>query len=147
MEKDRYILDIKSNKTEKIHGKIEKFFDFIKKTSAGLSNTQPRHISLLIQGSTILNIGFSSKTYSWVIQHKSNSVIDWPATRHAECDSILNIDRKIISKCDVVVARLNKKNKLMLSKPCNMCCKVLKDVGIKRIFYSIDEENFGIIKL
>ncbi len=34
-----------------------------------------------------------------------------------------------------------------MSKPCEMCQQVLAHVGVKKVYYSIDDENIGYIKL
>jgi deoxycytidylate deaminase len=42
-------------------------------------------------------------------------------------------DKKV--KCDLIVIRINKEEKLMNSRPCYNCLSMMKAVGIKRVYY------------
>lgn len=44
-----------------------------------------------------------------------------------------------LSKCTLVIIRINRQGDLCSSKPCANCIKYLKLYGIKKIFYSSDE--------
>jgi cytidine deaminase len=57
-------------------------------------------------------------------------------SRHAEMNAIHGIPRDVISKCSLLVIRLDKKNQLKSAKPCRACAKALYDSGIKKVFYS-----------
>ena len=48
-------------------------------------------------------------------------------------------DKKI--KCDLIVIRINKDEKLMNSRPCYNCLSMMKAVGVKRVYYSDNNEN------
>lgn len=43
----------------------------------------------------------------------------------------------------IVVLRINPHGKMLLSKPCNNCSKILMAVGLMNIFWSIDYDTFG----
>lgn len=62
----------------------------------------------------------------------------WPTSVHAEVDAILK------AKCDlkgasIVVVRINKEKQLRLSAPCKHCLMYLKHVGIRKIYYTINQ--------
>lgn len=57
-------------------------------------------------------------------------------SRHAEMNVIHGIPRDVISGCNLLVVRLNKKGELRSAKPCLACAKALYDAGLKRVFYS-----------
>jgi tRNA(Arg) A34 adenosine deaminase TadA len=57
-------------------------------------------------------------------------------SRHAEMNAIHGIPRDVISKCSLLVIRLDKHNKLKSAKPCIACAKALYDSGIKKVYYS-----------
>lgn len=69
------------------------------------------------------------------------------ASRHAELSVILNISRVLTYGADVYVVRINNFGDLKLSEPCPMCYAACEFVGVKRIFYSIDNDTCGVIKL
>lgn len=43
----------------------------------------------------------------------------------------------------IVVLRINRPGKLMLSKPCDNCQKILDVLGFKNIYWSIDKNTFS----
>ena len=51
-------------------------------------------------------------------------------SRHAEMNVIHGIPRDVISKCTMLVVRLNKKDKLSSAKPCIACANALYDAGL-----------------
>lgn len=61
---------------------------------------------------------------------------EWAESLHAEQSALLNIDWKTLKGCSILVLRLSKKGKLGMCKPCPMCEKLLKYVGIKDVYYS-----------
>lgn len=43
----------------------------------------------------------------------------------------------------VVVLRINRQGKILLSKPCDNCQKILDAVGLHNVYWSIDQSTFG----
>lgn len=62
----------------------------------------------------------------------------WPFL-HSESSAIIHLGLTQCRKCDIYVIRIKKDNSLGLSKPCSSCNKLIKYVGIKRVYYSTDE--------
>lgn len=61
---------------------------------------------------------------------------------HAEAD-VLNKVKKVFrqgeySSVTLVVVRLSKE-KLKLSKPCQSCQSLIQDMGVKKVYYSVNE--------
>jgi hypothetical protein len=57
-------------------------------------------------------------------------------SRHAEMNVIHSIPRDVITKCSLLVVRINKKGNLTSAKPCIACASALNDAGIKKVYYS-----------
>lgn len=57
-------------------------------------------------------------------------------SRHAEMNAIHGIPRDVISKCSLLVIRIDKNHNLKSAKPCIACAKALLDSGIKKVYYS-----------
>ena len=70
-----------------------------------------------------------------------------PATLHAEIGCVLGLVRTATSGADVYVCRINKKGEFRYSKPCAMCHQVLKHVGVKRVYYTTNEDVIEMYKL
>lgn len=65
---------------------------------------------------------------------------------HSESHLVYNLMSKfnwIDPKWSIVVLRINPHGKVLLSKPCNNCSKILKAVGLTNVFWSIDYNTFG----
>lgn len=63
---------------------------------------------------------------------------------HAETDLIARLWGKhyIDKKLTLVNVRLNKKGKLMKSKPCNNCQQILDALGITKIYWTNQQNSF-----
>jgi len=104
-----------------------------------------RHGAVLVKSGRILNCSYNKKDYnSLAAKFKLEPKF---ASLHAEIGTILGMSKQITNNGTIVVVRIDKNNKLKLSKPCNMCARCLKFVGIKKVFFSIDDDNFGEILL
>lgn len=57
---------------------------------------------------------------------------------HAEAACIFNLGLDNCADADLYVMRIDRKNRPALARPCINCQKLIKHVGIKRIFYSTD---------
>jgi len=62
----------------------------------------------------------------------------WKNSVHAEVDAIINA-KTDLKNCCLFVVRINKKNNFLLAKPCQQCQQYIKHVGIKKIYYSINQ--------
>ena len=105
-----------------------------------------RHGAVLEKGSAILGLGVNNEKYSSVgakfrHSHKGHS------TYHAEISAVLGLDRCVTKGATIYVVRASKKDGSMrMSKPCDMCHAVLKERGVARVVYSVDETTNGTYK-
>ena len=60
---------------------------------------------------------------------------------HAEARLVKKLDRGSV----VYVVRIDSYNKLATARPCGDCIRALKFKGVKRVYYSIDETEYGVI--
>ena len=67
----------------------------------------------------------------------------WPGSVHAEVMAIINA-KTDLKRASILVVRVNNKNQLLLSRPCQECMKYIQYVGIKRIYYSISSYPYII---
>lgn len=70
-------------------------------------------------------------------------------TLHAEIDALnkgsyLNVDWKDVI---IYVGRADKAGNPRLAKPCPACLEAIKERGIKRIYYTTNENGYGCINL
>lgn len=88
----------------------------------------------------ILSVGYNQVRSSTKIHPK---YLAFKESVHAEVDAIIKA-RKELKGASLLVVRVNKKHQLRNAKPCNKCMEYIKEIGIKRIYYSISEEPFII---
>jgi len=132
-------------------GYQEKFggiFQLAKKLAGNSTYGNFRHGAVLIGGgSSILGLGVNSDKYS-SIGSRYRPPEKGESTYHAEIAAISNIPRKITKGSTIFVARISKNNSdTRLSKPCPMCHEVLKAQGVKKVFYTVDNETIGFYKI
>ena len=66
---------------------------------------------------------------------------------HAEVRAITNCGAENLEGASIYVFRATADGKPALSKPCSNCLTRIKEYGIKRVYYSIDENSYGVIRL
>ena len=93
--------------------------------------------AVLVHRNIIVSIGMNSyKTHPLMAERT-----EWPFL-HAEQHAIIRAGVDNCEGLDLYIARVLKNNDLALSKPCKVCTELIKDVGIKNIYYSTNAKEF-----
>jgi deoxycytidylate deaminase len=111
-----------------------------------------------VKGGAIISIGFNKRNTNAFVEHYINlacmaegTVKDFCGSTHAEMDAVLQCRSKTdLRGAKIYVARVRKAKDmgtLAMAKPCRICQMVLNAYGIKRAIYSIDDLNFGVLKI
>lgn len=80
---------------------------------------------------------------AWV-QARNGAVYGGPFCRaHAEH----RLAMKLTRGCDVFVVRVKKNGSAGLAKPCPACQRRLKRAGVRRVFYTVENKEAGILWL
>jgi deoxycytidylate deaminase len=99
-----------------------------------------KHFSFICRRNTVYSIGWNNcnKTHPLAYKHnyKFNAI-------HSELHAIIKFNCRIrdFSKFCVINVRLDKYNKVRMSKPCHTCQKLLYHFGVKNVWYS---NNVGL---
>lgn len=125
-------------------GKVGKFFELARK-EANKSSCSFRHGAVLAKGNKLIRSACNENRYCCFADHHRQE--PGHGTLHAEIAVVVGVDRKITLNKDVYVVRVNSSNDFMNSKPCQMCQTVMAHVGIKKVYYSIDNYTYGVMKL
>lgn len=96
--------------------------------------------AVVVKKNKILGIGFN-KPYK--THPRSTNAYK---TIHAELDAILESSKEDLIGADIYIFREGSGNTPRLAKPCTHCDLLLKEVGIKNVFYSVDG-GFKLIQL
>lgn len=104
------------------------------------SNYKYKLGAILIKGGKIINAKYnSSKTHKWATHlYKYGS-------RHAELSTLINLNYDQTCNSIIFVARTTKTKHFALSRPCSMCINAAKKMGVKKIYYTINDYEFGTI--
>lgn len=114
-----------------------------------------RHCAVIVKGGSIVSIGFNqSKTNSFVEHYTSitRGPREYCVSTHAEMHAVIqargNTD---LTGCKMYVARINYKHNATMncgiSRPCPICQNVMNSYGIKKALYTIDDFNYGVMKV
>lgn len=78
------------------------------------------------------------------IVHSCNGSTPLPdRTQHAE----YRLSRKLDKGSEVYVSRVLKDGWITMARPCAACLKALGSKGVSRVYYTIDMNEYGVIKL
>ena len=129
-----------------ISKKNRRYLQLAKKMAECSTYGNFRHGAVLVRSGAVINFGINSEKYSSV-GAKYRPEEKGVSTYHAEIKAILNIPRHQTKGAIMYVARASKgKKEERMSKPCKMCHEVLKERGIRQVFYTIDNEVVGTYK-
>ena len=126
--------------------KINRLFTLARNIAYNSPYGKIRHGAVIIKGGSILNASFNKENYSsfgtrFRLPHRGH------ATVHAELGCILGLTRDSTVGADVYVCRINRDGDYRNSKPCSMCHEALKHVGVKRVYYTTNNNTIEMYKL
>ena len=127
-------------------GRNSRYFNIARKSALCSEQSDYKHGAVLVKGGSVINtscnknrlVSFGSR---FCTEHNGTP------TLHAELGAILGIDRNITEGASLYVARVGKDGGFRLSKPCPMCTAAMTYVGIKRVYWTIDDNSCAMGKL
>lgn len=106
-----------------------KFFDLAKKMSKKSNHPYHKIGGCVVNKSRVISLGFN--------KYKTHAKSNHPFQHiHCELDCILGVEEDVLKDCTLYLYRENKNGNVAMSKPCIWCDKLLRSVGIKRIYYT-----------
>ena len=124
----------------KIEGRHKRYVGLAKRLANSSPSPDHKHGAVLVRGGSVINWSINrNRVQRWAQKFRAHGC--GHATHHAELGAILGGAREKTQGADVYVVRVNKRDNLLLSKPCPMCEEVLRHVGVKRVFYSVDDDT------
>ena len=129
-----------------IVGRHRRYVELARRLAKTSNDQRHRHGAVLVRGGSVLNWSSNrNKVHRWAQKFRAHGC--GHATHHAEVGAILGVAREKTQGADIYVVRINKRDNLLLSKPCEMCQELLRHVGVKRVFYSIDDNAIECYKV
>jgi tRNA(Arg) A34 adenosine deaminase TadA len=126
--------------------KVDRYFSLARNMAYGSPYGKIRHGALLLKGGSVINASYNKENYS-SFGKRFRSPLRGHTTVHAELGCILGLSRDVTSGADLYVCRINRSGEFRFSKPCSMCHEALKHVGVKRVYYTTNDNTIEMYKL
>lgn len=131
--------------------KISKCIDIAKCLKKHKETGRSFHCTFIYEKSKLLCIGFNnynklhrSTKFGIYLGYKDNPE-KYIASMHSEIDALIRSGYSNCSKLTFINVRIDNNNQVNIAKPCRNCFNVLKQYNFKKIYYTIDETNYGCI--
>lgn len=102
---------------------------------ASTSEQNFKHGAILTKGGSVISVGINRRRTNPALLDQEDYRL---SSVHAEVAAIKGSHGADLKGAVIYVARVNNAGEQMMSKPCEECQKVLRDVGVKKVFYTID---------
>lgn len=105
--------------------------------------------AIIVRGGSIISVGYNKHNTNAFVEHYADITRgrgrDFCLSTHAEQDAILKARNKVnLRGCKIFVARrLKKDGQPGMARPCPICENVLYQYGIRKAYYTINENQFG----
>ena len=119
-----------------------RYIDLADKVSR-LSNYRVKVGAVIVKNGKVVGVGFN-KTFGYdkLIKYAGKVV----RSIHAELMAILHADTDL-EGAEIFVVSRKKDGKYRLSKPCSVCMAVIIEKGIKRVYFTTNEQDIRVIDL
>lgn len=111
--------------------------------AAESSDCQQRHGAIVVRGGSVLAIGVNKwrndVTMAGILHDEGRSS---DVSIHAEIDALSRVSNP--RGATIYIARVNRRGKARLSKPCDNCAKALKNAGISKIVYTLTGDEISL---
>jgi len=126
---------------------FEKYIDITKALMADNFTAKTFHTTFIVRKNRIQKIGINSdKTHPANLKYsykgKDGTDIRRFIGLHSELSAILKYGKEDCSDCTFINVRIDRNGETAISKPCIGCQDLLRQVGFKKVFYSIKKEQF-----
>ena len=114
------------------------------------SKQRCRHFSFIFDRNRLVSIGMNSrKTHPMnlkfnYINKQKNSIRDFVGT-HSELNAVVKLGDYDCRGLTIVNTRINRKNEIDFSRPCNGCMDMIKKLGFKRMVYTTKNKKFEFL--
>lgn len=105
------------------------------------SQSKFRHGAVLVKKNRVINTAVNRMDKSHPIQQKYSRKNE-PIGSHAELRCCLGISYPELNRSTLFVARVLRNGNPALSKPCLGCQDILIDIGIRRVYYTVNSNRF-----
>jgi deoxycytidylate deaminase len=110
-------------------------------------NQRCKHFSFIYEKNKIISIGINnSKTHPLNLRYnyinKQKSKISHIVGTHSEMKAVIKSGLSVFQNMTIINIRINRKNKIDYSCPCNGCLEMLMDLNFSKIYYTTKDGKF-----
>lgn len=109
--------------------RVERYLEMARKLSYFSNHDQHKLGAVVVYKNRVQGFGFNQRKTHTKAPNDFKNI-------HAEWASIMNCGRQDLTDCDIFVFRATKNGVPACSRPCSFCRKFIKEIGIKRVYYS-----------
>jgi pyrimidine deaminase RibD-like protein len=120
-------------------------------------NLEYKLCAVIVRGGNVISIGFNQRKTNAFVEHYTDKIRgggrNYCLSTHAEMHAVaLARASTDLRGCKIFVARIRPAesptgSSTGLSRPCPICINVLNAYGIKKAYYTIDDLNYGVMKI
>jgi deoxycytidylate deaminase len=112
--------------------------------------------AVLVKGGNVVSIGFNQRKTNAFVEHYTDRVRgggrSYCLSTHAEMSCVIQARNSTdLTGCKIYVARIRSDRSnhgiTGMAMPCPICRNVLLSYGIKKACYTIDDNNYGVMKV
>lgn len=109
-----------------------------------------RHFSFIYEKNKLLSIGLNNpKTHPLNLKfnyiNKQKHKISHMVGTHSEMNAIIKLGQKNYEDLVLINTRINRKNEIDYSCPCNGCMEMLFSLGFKKVYFTTKNKNFELL--
>jgi len=127
-------------------GRNSRYFNVARKAALCSEQSDYKHGAVVVKGGSVINTSCNKNRLA-SFGSRFCKEHDGIPTLHAELGAILGLERSVTEGATLYVARVGKDGGFRLSKPCSMCTAAMKHVGIKRVYWTINNASCAMGKL
>ncbi len=91
--------------------------------------------ALVVKKNRVLSVGYNNPKTHPLAKTKMRQL-------HAEIDALIGCTEKQLDGAELIVVRARRDRKIGMAKPCKVCHEFIKHVGIKRVYYTVDNPDW-----
>lgn len=94
--------------------------------------------AVVVKGRKVVSTGYNQMSKTHPMMQRFNRDTEYLPRIHAEIHSCLGVPAGDLNGADVYVGRIFKNGNPALAKPCIICERFLRSVGVDKVYYSTD---------
>lgn len=107
--------------------------------------------AVIVKSGRPVSVGFNNRSTNGFVEYYATSlrgIRDYCLSTHAEMDAVLRARNTLdLSGTKIYVSRILKKGGVGLSRPCPICQSILYNYGIRRAYYTINDNEYGVMRI